>query len=64
MPETDPNPPKINLESYNIKGSTIKKEVNIPKIEIPDVNKNITLKEIINPNYNEEGINKEVEINN
>ena len=28
------------------------------------MNKNITLKEIINPNYNEEGINKEVEINN
>ena len=64
LPETDPNPPKIDLGSYNIKESNIKKEVNIPKIEIPDGNKNITLNQIINPNYNEEGINKEVEINN
>ena len=64
LPATDLNPPKIDIESnYNIKESKIKKEVSISKIEIPNMNNNITLKEMINPNYNEEGKIKEEKIN-
>ena len=63
LPEIEQNVKEIDLEedNYNIKEDTIINESNIPKINMPNIGKNVNLQEIINPEYNQEGIIKEEE---
>ena len=56
---------EIDVEdNYNVKEDTIVNELNIPKITMPNMSRNATLKDVINPDYDDEGMNKETYIYN